>query len=220
MQLFLLGLNILLLAAVWRLMLRKTILDHHRDRLFDLRDELRAKFVENGWDLDSAIYKRLRNLMNGYLRFTEEFSIVPFVVLEARVQANSELCADLKATFDKEFHVSDTRLTAFVNDYRVQARSVMLGYMIYSSWPILLMCYVLAPIVALNELIGVFNRGLSRGLKAVALRFRNIRSSAGDALDSAQKVVAKKVFVPDFVEEYSYRIGGDLPSSPRRAAAC
>ena len=68
MELIFFGINILLVMAVWHFMLRPSILDHSRDRLFDLRDELRFSFLENNWDIGSASYKRLRDLVNRHLR--------------------------------------------------------------------------------------------------------------------------------------------------------
>jgi len=220
MQLFLLGVNVLLLMAAWRLMLRKTILDHHRDKLFDLRDRLRETFVQNGWDLDSPMYKKLRNLTNGYLRFTEEFALLPFVALENDLKENRTLQRALKNSFDKEFSAKDEKLRAFIAQYRLDAREIMIGYMICSSAPLLLLAFCIAPVVAACEAANAMSRGLIRGAKLVVEKASNLRASASTSFDRAAHAVAVRVFAPDLVEEYSYRIGNGHDTTATHATAC
>ncbi|AGW94581.1 hypothetical protein N234_31540 [Ralstonia pickettii DTP0602] len=218
MQLFLLGVNALLLMVIWRFMLRKTILDHHRDKLFDLRDQLRATFMARGWDLNSPMYRKLRNLTNGYLRFTEEFAFVPFVALENELKAKPALQRSLKSAFDQEFSTRDDQLRKFVDEYRLAAREVMIGYMICSSGPLLFTAVLIAPFVALCEVAKALSRGLVRGIRVIAAQTANFEASVSTSFDRAAKAVATRLFVPDFVEEYSYRMGID-PHAPSLAAA-
>jgi hypothetical protein len=192
MQLFLLGLGILSLVGVWHFMIRKTILDHHRDRLFDLRDELRATFVQNGWDLNSPVYARLRLLTNGHLRSTEFYDFIPFRYLEYHVQQKPQLMAALRAEFEGQFDVDDPELQTFINQYRERALGIMLEYMISSASPAMLLCCALVPLVMLGEAIGYVGRG--------AVSFARAFSWLCD-------VLAGWAFKKEIVEEYSFRLG-------------
>src|SRR4051812_13549865 len=103
MDLILFCINILLIMVIWKFCIRKTVLDHHRDALFDLRDELRKTYIDNSWTLDDPTYKHLRDLINGCLRFTENYSLIRFAILHAQIQYEDELKKYLKEKFEKEF---------------------------------------------------------------------------------------------------------------------
>lgn len=188
-------------------MLRKTVLDHHRDKLFDLRDRLRATYVERGWDLDSPMYRKLRNLTNGYLRFTEEFAFVPFTLLEREVKERPAILQSLKQHLEREFSTKDAELLAFVQEYRAEARFVMIGYMICSSAPMFAMCLLMWPFVLLVEVLKVVSRGALKGLIALITRAASIQAAATSSFEQATQTVARGFIIPAVVEEYSYRMG-------------
>lgn len=217
MELFLLGINGLLLMAVWKFMLRKTILDHHRDKLFDLRDKLRATYVERGWDLDSPMYRKLRSLTNGYLRFTEDFAFVPFTILEHEVKGRPAVLQSLAQHLEREFSTKDKELAMFVEQYRAEARLVMTGYMICSSAPMFALCLLIWPVVIATEVIKLVSRGALMGLIALATRAAVFQAAATSSFAQAKGAVAGTFIIPSVVEEYSYRIG-IAPNSP--APAC
>lgn len=192
MQLFLLGLGTLSLIAVWHFMIRKTILDHYRDKLFDLRDELRATFVQNGWDLENPVYAKLRLLTNGYLRSTEIYNFIPFQHLESQVQKQPHLMAGMRKELKGEFEVKDQELQNFVTEYRKRALGIMLEYMISSSSLANLLCCVLVPVVMLVAAIYYLGRS------AV---------SCARAFSWLCDLLARWFFKEEIVEEYSFGLG-------------
>lgn len=86
MELFMTGFGGLLIMLIWKLMLRKTLLDFRRDNLFDMRDALRETFVKNGWPLDGPEYRRLRDQINTYLLHMEKYAFWEFGTLERKMQ--------------------------------------------------------------------------------------------------------------------------------------
>ena len=65
-----LGLHVSSLILIWHFVAKRTVLDHTRDKLFDLRDQIRADHLANGWGLENDAYKNLRKMLNAYLRYT------------------------------------------------------------------------------------------------------------------------------------------------------
>lgn len=186
MQMFLLGLGLLLFVSVWHYALRRSILDHYRDQLFDLRDELRETYLLRGWDLNSPLYARLRRLTNGYLRSTEAFSLIPFLYLEIRIRANPSLFSAMRTGLEQQLDVEDEALKGFVVDYRRRAFDIMLRYMINGS---LLMVSIYSVMVYFTTI-----RTLLRSLHKGAFQW-------------ARRTVAEWFFTKDLVEEHSYRLG-------------
>lgn len=204
MDQLLLGFSGLLLMAIWRFALRKGILDDHRDQLFDLRDELRAEFVAQGWALDSELYKRLRDLLNGYLKFTESYSFFEFIFMENQVRKDEGLQAAFKEGINAKFKTADPKQAEYVLKLRRRAVAVMMNYMIVSSGPLMIVTAIIVPFIALHLLV--------RSLFSVVHAGSNtIISTAGEILDVvfevvqlAAAVLAKKLLLTDFVEKISY----------------
>lgn len=205
MELIFIGFNGLLLLAVWNLMLKKTILDTHRDRLFELRDHLREQFINNGWSLESPIYRRLRDLINGYLRFTTRFSLAKFLFLESNVKKNKELTTALKIQLTKEFSVATDEQLAFVEQFRRQALSVMMDYMILSSGPLIICTVILIPFVALYVFAHFLIFALRRGGLSMFEKTVEFKKLLAAAFKLTIAVIAKKFVFEDFLEELSYR---------------
>jgi hypothetical protein len=192
MQLFLLGLGVLSLMNIWHFMIRKTILDHYRDKLFDLRDELRATFIEKKWDLGSPVYAKLRLLTNGYLRSTEIHDLIPFHYLEVKLQNEPHLLRSIGRGFEEQFEVKDEELQTFIAEYRKRALAIMLEYMIASSSVANLLCCALVPVVMIATAFRILGKGAI---------------SCARAFTWLSDMLARWVFKGEFVEEYSYRLG-------------
>lgn len=206
MEFALFGLNGLLLLAVWHFILKRTILDSHRDQLFDLRDKLRETFVAEGWDMHSPLYRRLRDLINGYLRFTESYSFGEFVFLEREVRSNHRLQAALKERMAKDFVVTQAEQAKFVAKLRNDAVSVMMSYMILSSGPLVILVLLAIPLSAIYLLCNVFVRAVRAGGVRVLGKAVQIQETAFTLVKFAVALFASKLLFEEFVEEYSYRI--------------
>ena len=201
MNLLLIGLNGLLLMLVWRFMLRRSILDTHRDVLFDLRDRLRDTFISRGWDLGSPLYRHLRDLINGYLRFTESYSFGEFLYLEIKVKGNESLRTALAAKVESKFAMATDEQKAFIAEFRREAVTVMMSYMIASSGPLLLLAILMIPVALVKGTLSMF-RKVGYAIFGKVIEVKWLCSTLGRI---AIAIVANKVLEREFVEEYSYR---------------
>ncbi|MDO8206768.1 MAG: hypothetical protein Q7T38_02985 [Gallionella sp.] len=201
------GINVILLIAVWNLMLKKSILDHYRDQLFDLRGEMREFFVQKDISLDSVAYKNLRDLLNGHLRFTETITFLKFIVLEVEIQKNKELQAYLKAEIDKRFSAEDPALKEFIVQVRDRAKVILLNYMINSSGAALLIAFAFAPAVIVWNLGRVLSYALRTGFSTLSDGLSQSLHEIYSALKFVFAVQApiKKTVKSDLLEEYSFR---------------
>lgn len=203
METILFGLNGLLLLALWRFMLKKSVLDDHRDKLFDLRDELRATFANNGWDMSAPIYKRLRDLINGYLRFTETYSFAEFFLIERGVRRNERINAELAQRMARDFNAGDPRQQEFILDFRRRAVSVMMSYMIMGSGPLFMATVLAVPVAAVVMLclcLGSLVRAGGRTVVAKTDAFSGVLISL---VRFTVAKIAKLFIIEEFVEEYA-----------------
>lgn len=122
--------GLLLLMASWSAF-KRSLLDHTRDELFDLRDGLREHFLAKGIVLDHPVYLELRRLLNIYIRFAQEVRFVGMVYFVGR--ARREQIERIKAEMDERFQTDDPELARYVEDIRVQAAAVIRTHMVMSS---------------------------------------------------------------------------------------
>ncbi len=205
MELILIGVNAILLMLVWRLMLKKSVLDSHRDRLFDLRDHLRLTFIEKGWSLELPIYRRLRDLINGYLRFTESYSFGEFIYLENQVKRNEKIKSALAEKFTAKFQADTAEQRAFVEEFRRDAVAVMMNYMIVSSGPLLVLFAFMLPVVAVLSVVKLIVSILKVGGLSIFGKAVEVQELIGSLMRLTVALIAEKLLFKDFVEEYSYR---------------
>lgn len=207
MELIFFGINILLIMAVWHFMLRPSILDHSRDRLFDLRDELRATFISKGWDLGSPVYKKLRDLVNGHLRFTEEMSLFRTAFVTASVKHDKELQDFIHVRISKTFAISDAEQQKFVIDFRRRALTVAMDYAISSSGFLLMLATILAPFVFFQKFIKMLNRHVDFTATVCAEKLKNLGGYVSSSMATSKAQIARALMLPDLVESYSFKRG-------------
>src|SRR5699024_12732794 len=80
-ELLLLGLGMLLFVLTWDYMAKPTYLDEARDQLFDVRyKELKDFFMTQELGLHDPAYKKLREHINGLIRYTDKATLIGFVL--------------------------------------------------------------------------------------------------------------------------------------------
>ena len=205
MEIALFGINILLMIFVWHFMLRKTILDHSRDQLFDLRDELRSEFLNNDWDLGSQDYKKLRDLINGHLRFTEQASILRISIVTAEIKRNSELKDFLRIRLDKVFVSNIPAQQEFIKKFRMKALVVVMSYAVFSSGFLLLAALAISPIVAANKFFEMINRQVDMTLDVCFEKFKHLGAYTAVTMSASTAFIARSIFSPELVESYSFK---------------
>lgn len=197
-------------------MVRKTILDNSRDKLFDLRDGLRTTFVKNGWDLGSPSYKHLRDLVNGHLRFTEEMSLSRFSFMVGVLKKNPKLVAYQHEKIGKVFESSDPAQKEFIENFRKQAVTVAMEYTIYSSGWLLIMALLVFPFVLVKKTCIFINRQVDltatvciESILHLGKAMSNLARAMSIVMAASANCIGQTILKPDFVEGYSYRKGID-----------
>ncbi len=203
MELLLTGMSILLIIVTWKLLLKKSVLDDHRDKLFDLRDSLRESFVQQGWDLNSPVYRHLRDLINGYLRFTEKYVFLEFLIVELELKRNVDLQRGLKSSFDKRFETVSSDQREFISSFRRAAVQVMMSYMIVSFGPFVIVVALMMPIVAVWMLVREFLSVCKAGGISALNTAVELQGIVVSLIELTIAFVAQFVLIDDVVEEYS-----------------
>ncbi len=83
-QLFLIGSVFLPIIGLWWLYFieyRSYRMDHTRQRLFAIRDQLFQQWSEQGYDFDLKAYGITRNTLNGMIRFAHDLSLLRVIIV-------------------------------------------------------------------------------------------------------------------------------------------
>lgn len=129
----LLGVGLLLILMGWRFALHPAMLVNTRDKLFDLRDSIRAEFLSNGRGLEDPAYLGLRALLNGYLRYTEDvtfFRVVGVIVLQ---NEHREAYAGVHAETERRLRTESDEINQFVLKVRRKALIYVFDYAVKTS---------------------------------------------------------------------------------------
>lgn len=207
MELLFFGVNVLLLISVWKFMIRKTILDNSRDKLFDLRDELRTTFLERGWELSSPMYKKLRDLLNGHLRFTEDYSVSKIVFMETAVKSNQHLEAELHTRFEKKFVTGNVEMDEYIKSIRSRSLVAVMDFAVYSSGFLLFLSAIITPFFLVAKMVSVINRGVDAVMLVCFRSAFHFGKTASNIFATSARFIAATIFAPDVFESYAYRKG-------------
>jgi|GEM_PF-6388411 len=163
MALVFLGINMLIIMVFWHYVVKKTLLDNTRDKLFDLRDEIRCVYLETGWGIDGDIYGNLRDMINAYLRYTETYSVWSVVAVRGELgrPRNASLREHLVARINSNFKTSSVEHKAYIANVRSRASNALMQYSVYSSGLLLLAAFAMTPYFIVTTLLNQCSKGLS-----------------------------------------------------------
>ena len=156
---FFFGVNLLLIYVAWNFFLKRSILDHFRDKLFDLRDDIRSFYIQNNIPLSDKTYKSLRDSLNSHLRFTEQKSLLKVAVFLAETDKYPELCKWLDYRLEESFSTDNEKLKEYILESRQKAAEILIGYMIFSS-PAIMVLYIISGIFCIIK--SLFNAAIRR----------------------------------------------------------
>ncbi len=203
------GFNLLLLVLAWKLMIRKTILDHTRDKLFDLRDEIRDEFIRREWDMDSALYRELRDTINAYLRYTEHYSVWRFFFMKSSLKKNKPLFNSLKQKIEQSYRELDTEKATFAKTIRLRSQQNMMEFSVYSSGLLLVISFILVPFFAVYNIIVLARRGFGFAANSLCESASHIGRSLQLLWMASVKLIGRKILAPDLFEPtYARRVWG------------
>jgi hypothetical protein len=131
---FFLGINLLLIFSLWRFCWKKSILDNCRDELFGTRDKVRDYFIANNLSLAHPGYKQLRDMLNGYLRFTEKATLINFFCFASELNANEKTAKIYnEILIERDNAFENDVLKRFAHGIRSDAALTLRRYMVYTS---------------------------------------------------------------------------------------
>jgi hypothetical protein len=156
MDAMLFGISLLLIYAIWYGVWRKTALDMHRDELFDLRDEIKAYFLEKNLGTEHPLYEPLRGLINAHIRYTEKLTFRLFIAESIVISTHPERLKKLKAEVDARFATHDQELKAFIKQTRTKSIAILNAHMVESSFVFLLMMPFIFIVVGMIKLFLFF----------------------------------------------------------------
>lgn len=202
MQVMLFGLGLLAMLLGWRYAWKPTALDATRDRLFDLRNVVRHEFISKGWGLDHPMYKALRDLLNGHLRYTEQVHFFGFVAFLAAMAGSRELNETRKAYVDSRLSCDDADVSRFCGSVREKAAMIMLMYMIETSAIAIFLVICGTAIIAARHAGNGIARIFSREAKACS-RSARAAAVASALLVTLQPAHASREEVRVFMEDHA-----------------
>jgi hypothetical protein len=141
------GFAIIAILVAWRVVVRKTALDHFRDELFDLREKVRGYYLEKGHGLEHKTYAELRALLNSQIRFLDSVSFTRLIICEIEMDQNKELRESIREDLEKRFKTESEELAAFIKQVRNEAYHHTTGYVLHASIVASLTVYALLPVL-------------------------------------------------------------------------
>ncbi len=160
-----LGLHVSSLILIWHFVAKRTVLDHTRDKLFDLRDQIRADHLANGWGLENDAYKNLRKMLNAYLRYTEIYSIWKIISLHRNLSKNPHLTEFVRKKINTSFATKNEKQAQYIQSVREKAFVILTEFSICYSGLLIVISMVMMPYVLLKSLISICSCGLSTSLE-------------------------------------------------------
>ncbi len=181
-QVTMLGVGLLLVMATWKFMLRPSMLDATRDRLFDLRESMREHFIQTGHGLNAPAYRALRGLLNSHLRYTEEITFFGVLHQMIWLKGHQDAYRHLRADVDRQFAVSDPGLAAYIREVRAKSAGIVLDYAVKSSLAGLLLALGGFAVIFTRKAFAMVRQALNTSGRAPAAAFVQAAAWSGALL--------------------------------------
>lgn len=152
MDLILFSAGCMAFYAFWKLVWKPVILGYYRDKLFDLRDDLRDWASERGQLGDSA-YLASRNYINASLRYLEDHSFIGIMSIIYAIDQHPGCAELLKVNISERLHTEDKKLASKIQDVRKGANEVINRYIVLRSFPL---CVVMVVLVSISVILYLF----------------------------------------------------------------
>lgn len=193
MDLLLCGINILALLVLWHFVVKKTLVDHARDKLFDLRDQIRREHISRGWGIDSEAYKNLRKMINAYLRYTESYSVWKIVALHVELSQNEEMREHVRKRVSSNFETNSPEHASYIKTVRSAAFDAISEFSMTSSGLLIVISLICMPVFMFHRLLTMFNKGLRVAMGLVAHDLRHFASTIRKTWKKSTKLIGSKL---------------------------
>jgi hypothetical protein len=184
------GAGLIMLFVVWKYMIQPTLIDHFRDKLFDLRDSVREHFLQRG-ELGSPEYRQLRDLLNSHILYIEKATLFAFLHLVVTSKKDPETTDAFNTT--RRGKLSDD---PEVNKFRRAASDIVVQFATHGSLVVWLVALVGAPFVVIYEVtVAIIKRSVKALPKvdfarAIEFLFRSL-GLVGGRKPSMQAVIER-----------------------------
>jgi hypothetical protein len=135
------------LSNAWK----KAMLDIARDKLFDIRDDIRMQFHDHSVSLDFQAFKTMNNLVNFYLKFIGTQNYKQVIELNKFVKTLDGY-KQLYIAIDYQFKTPSQDLNTIINEKRNEVFQILYDYHLRSS--ILRFCLY----NSVDTILNLFNR--------------------------------------------------------------
>jgi hypothetical protein len=194
-------LSLLLLITVWRFVLRRSLLDQARDRLFDLRDDLRSAYVHNGWPLDATEYKQARDLINAHLHFLESISAWQIFTLQAGMATNAQLRKLVEHRYETMFADVPVERAKIVQLHRRKSLQIVTEHAVTNSLLLITLGFLMFPVVVVERTFSAARRGVVSFLDIGSRSIAGLGSTVANLIERALQRVAKWLIQPQAIEQ-------------------
>ena len=195
-----------LLIGAWSHIILPSYLDAARDQLFDLRDELREKFISNEWDISSNKYAETRTAINSYLRFTEEITFwklfyIQYVIMNEKSNwSNEEI-----APYSRRISDQSDEVDVYIAKLKHRALHVVIGYAASTSFFLNIFAFAYFPIYALIKIMNMTKRGAYAFFVSAWISFRDLPDVIVSGVAFIGRHWGNLIFKESVVEQYSMR---------------
>ena len=168
---FFFGLNVLLIYAAWSHVLKPSLIDYFRGRLVEAGGGIACYYTDNKIPLSGASYKNTQALVNSYLAFTENMSLVKVAVFIFKLE-NNPLLRDLAVKqIEQDFWVDGTGLEDFIKQSRKCLARTAVCCLASSSPPMFAVLACVFMMLPAASSIGHFKR---TGTGGIAMRLEGM----------------------------------------------
>lgn len=148
-RVLMLAASLLALGGAWTFILRRTLLEVFRQRLFGLRRELFLIMADGEIAPDHPLYVALRSTMNGMLRFAEHLSFTRVLIVSVLGRATGAAYAERMDLLFRSVESMGTRKRLMRLRRRLGIE--IIKFITLTSPVLWLLSVVLVPIVLLTE---------------------------------------------------------------------
>lgn len=134
--------SLLVLPFAWKC-LKKSILDSSRDSMFDLREKVRYDFLKNGWNLNSAEYKNIRDLINYAIRYAEDKTLSEVLQTNKLIEGNKKVLNSVGEFKKKILYSENKDIRDYLNKTYEDLSDIVLLYLFSTNKKFLSIIFII-----------------------------------------------------------------------------
>jgi len=163
-----LGLSVLWFLFIWSLW-ERVLTEYTRNYLFDLRDELRAWFIEKGYGLEHPSYGATREMLNATIWHISKASYWEYLIFKIAAQKNPEWATENREIVNRKFFSGHREIDEYVHSVRSRSTFALGSYITLKSFIILFFSAVMG-------IFSLFDSVLTGAWKRIAPNFNDFIS--------------------------------------------